>query len=130
MAKIMVVDDEPDIVFLVSKMLQKEGYDVIEAYNGEEGLNKLKSSKPDLILLDVMMPGINGWDTCKQMKNDPEYSSIPIAMLTVKSAEEDMEKSFKYAQCDAHIPKPIIREKMLNTVKWLLSNVPKTEARK
>ena len=123
METIMVVDDEPDIVYLVEKMLKKEGYDTIHAYNGEEALMKLENAKPDLILLDVMMPGISGWETSKKIKENPETSSIPIAMLTVKSTDEDMEKSFQYAHCDAHISKPIIREKMLSTVKWLLKNV-------
>ncbi len=126
MATIMIIDDEPDIVYLVEKMLKKEGFDVMHAYSGEEGLKKLENTKPDLILLDVMMPGINGWETSKKIKENPESSSIPIAMLTVKSTEEDMEKSFQYAHCDAHIAKPIIRKKMLSTVRWLLENVPKT----
>lgn len=128
MAKIMVVDDEPDIVYLVSKMLKKEGHEIVEAYSGREALEKLKTTRPDLILLDVMMPGINGWEVSKKIKSDPEYRSIPVAMLTIKSSEEDMEKSFMYARCDAHIGKPIIREKMLNTVRWLLENLPKSEA--
>jgi CheY-like chemotaxis protein len=123
----MIVDDEPDIVYIVSKMLKKEGFDVMEAYNGEEALKKISEKKPDLILLDVMMPGINGWETSRKIKSNPEHRTIPIAMLTVKSGEEDMEKSFKYAHCDAHIPKPIIREKMLNTIRWLLLNIPKKE---
>jgi CheY-like chemotaxis protein len=123
----MIVDDEPDIVYIVSKMLKKEGFDVMEAYNGEEALKKISEKKPDLILLDVMMPGINGWETSRKIKSNPEHRPIPIAMLTVKSGEEDMEKSFKYAHCDAHIPKPIIREKMLNTIRWLLLNIPKKE---
>lgn len=130
MTVIMVVDDEPDIVYLVSKMLKKEGFDVMEAYNGEEALEKIGEKKPDLILLDVMMPGIDGWETSKKIKSNPEHSLIPIAMLTVKSGEEDMEKSFKYALCDAHIPKPIIKEKMLNTIRWLLLNIPKEEGDK
>ncbi|RMF91223.1 MAG: response regulator [Methanobacteriota archaeon] len=127
MALIMVVDDEPDILYLVSKMLRKEGHEVIEALNGKQALEKLKERRPDLILLDVMMPGLNGWEVSKKIKSDPEYRSIPVAMLTVKSSEEDMEKSFMYANCDAHIAKPIIREKMLNTVRWLLQNLPKSE---
>ncbi len=130
MVTIMVVDDEPDIVYLVEKMLTKEGYDVMHADSGEQALEKLKTTKPDLMLLDVMMPGISGWETSKKIKEDPETSSIPIAMLTVKSTEEDMEKSFSYARCDAHIPKPIIRKKMFSTIRWLLENVPKAGVKK
>jgi CheY-like chemotaxis protein len=130
MIKIMVVDDEPDIVYLVSKMLKKEGYEVIEAFSGSRALEKLKKTTPDLILLDVMMPGLNGWETAKAIKSDPATRSIPIAMLTVKSSEEDKEKSFHYSHSDAHIPKPIMREKMLKTVQWLIDHVPKSEERK
>jgi len=130
MAKIMVVDDEPDIVYLVSKMLKKEGFEVAGATSGEDALEKIDSIDPDLILLDVMMPGISGWETSKQIKQNPKYSSVPIAMLTVKSSEEDMERSFQFASCDAHIPKPIIRKKMMSTVQWLLKNAPKTGGRK
>ncbi len=125
MATIMVVDDEPDIVYLVSKMLKKEGFDVIATNSGDEALEKLKEFTPDLILLDVMMPGINGWEAAKKIKEDPKLKSIPIAMLTVKSSEEDVEKSFAFGGSNAHIPKPIEREKMINTVRWLLENFPK-----
>lgn len=123
--KIMVVDDEPDIVVIVGEMLRKAGYDVIEARSGRECLEKLKKEKPDLILLDVMMPDILGWDVCKKIKGDEATRSIPVAMLTVKSTDKDKETSFKYAHCDAHINKPIIREKLLSTVEWLLKNIPK-----
>lgn len=127
--KIMVVDDEPDIVVIVGEMLRKAGYDVIEARSGRECLEKLKKEKPDLILLDVMMPDILGWDVCKKIKGDEATMSIPVAMLTVKSTDEDKERSFKYAHCDAHINKPIIREKLLSTVEWLLKNIPKKSLR-
>jgi CheY-like chemotaxis protein len=125
MKKIMVVDDEPDVVAVVGKMLRKAGYDVIGAYNSRECLEKLKKEKPDLILLDVMMPDILGWDVCKKIKEDEATKSIPVAMLTVKSTDEDKGRSFKYAHCDAHVNKPIIREKLLSTVEWLLKNIPK-----
>lgn len=123
MSRILVVDDEPDILYLVEKMLKKEGYQTLSAENGDEALKKLETEKVDLILLDVMMPGLNGWETAKKIKENPALKDIPVAMLTVKSSELDMERSFQYGGSDAHIPKPIVREKMLNTVKWLLKNV-------
>ncbi|HDH28063.1 MAG TPA: response regulator [Euryarchaeota archaeon] len=130
MAKIMVVDDEPDILYLVSKMLKNKGYVVVGANSGEKALEILEETDPDLIILDVMMPGISGWETSKRIKQNPRFSSVPIAMLTVKSSEEDMEKSFQFAHCNAHISKPIIREKMMSTVQWLLKNAPKNGGRK
>jgi CheY-like chemotaxis protein len=120
MTEIMVVDDEPDIVFIVKAMLKREGYKVTEALSGEECLEKLEKEKPDLILMDVMMPGLDGWETCKKIKEGKKTKSIPVVMLTVKTGEEDKIRSFQYAHCDGHIDKPIIKEKLINTVKWVL----------
>ena len=125
MAKIMVVDDEPDLIFLVRKILEKEGHEVIEADGGKECLEKLKTERPDLILLDVMMPDIDGWEVSKRIKADKELKSIPIAMLTVRTSEGDKSKSFQEAYANAHIDKPIIREKLIKTIEWLLEHFKK-----
>ncbi len=122
MKKIMVVDDEPDIVFLVQKILKNEGYDVVGASGGEEALEMVKTEKPDLILLDVMMPGMDGWETCKRIKEDDETKDIMVAMLTVKSEDEDKIQSFDYAVADWHIAKPIDRNKFSKTIEWLLTS--------
>ncbi len=124
--KIMVVDDEPDIVYVVRKMLEKGGYEVVEANSGEEALEKLKKEKPDLVLLDIMMPGIDGWETCRRIKKRKESKHVLVAMLTVMGNKADKEKSFQFSGADAHITKPIIKEKVLGTVAWLLKcNPPK-----
>ncbi len=125
MKKILVIDDEPDIVFLIKLILEKEGYKVIEANSGSEGLELAKKEKPDLILLDVMMPDMLGWEVSKKIKADKELSKIPVAMLTVKSAAEDKLKSLEEARADWHIAKPIDREKLLSTVAWLLEAPPR-----
>ena len=125
MKKILVIDDEPDIVFLIKLILEKEGYKVIEANSGSEGLKLAKKEKPDLILLDVMMPDMLGWEVSKKIKADKELSKIPVAMLTVKSAAEDKLKSLEEARADWHIAKPIDREKLLSTVAWLLEAPPR-----
>ncbi len=122
MIKIMVVDDEPDIIYLVSKILKGEGYEVVSARSGDEALKILKKEKPTLILLDVMMPGLDGWETCKRIKDDPALKNITVAMLTVKSEDEDKVQSFDYAIADWHIAKPIEKEKFVRTVKWLLTS--------
>lgn len=118
--KIMLVDDEPDILFVEKIILEKAGYEIIEANSGEECLEKLKTEKPDMILLDVMMPGINGWETCKRIKENESTKDIPVIMVTVKSSDEDMTKSFKYSQSDGHVSKPIIKEKLIQTIKWIV----------
>jgi two-component system alkaline phosphatase synthesis response regulator PhoP len=122
MVKIMVVDDEPDIVYIVGEMLKKNGYEVVGATSGEEALKKIRQEKPDLILLDIMMPGIDGWETCKRIKEGKDTRGILVAMLTVMDSDINKEKSFQFSGADAHITKPIIEHKILNTIEWLLKN--------
>lgn len=125
MTELMVVDDDPGIRFIVQKILSEEGYDVIEAESGAQCLEKLKVERPDLILLDIMMPGIDGWETCRKIKDDDDLKSIPVVILTVRGSDQDKSKSFQESGANAHITKPIIWEKLLSTVKWVLKNVPK-----
>ncbi|MFQ6136831.1 MAG: response regulator transcription factor [Candidatus Hydrothermarchaeales archaeon] len=128
MTKIMVVDDEDGMRFMIRKILEREGYEVTEAGSGEECLEMLKHDKPDLILLDVMMPGLDGWEVCKKIRENKESESITVAMLTVKSADEDKVKSFDEGLADWHINKPFERERLLKTVKWLLESPLKRES--
>ena len=89
MKKILIVDDEKDIVETLSFMLKAKGFECICAYDGEEGLNLAKKSSPDLVILDVMMPKINGYKICRLLKFDEKYKNIPIIMITARSQEED-----------------------------------------
>lgn len=82
--KIMVVDDEPDILFTVGQMLEMCGYEVIKAGTGEECLSKLSEVMPDLVLLDIMMPKVSGWDVAAKIKENPKWKNIPIVFLTAK----------------------------------------------
>lgn len=82
MPKILIVDDDPDLVEAVTMILESKDYDVIAAYGGIEGLEKAKTEKPDLIVLDVMMPDKDGYAVCKELKDDPQYREIPILLLT------------------------------------------------
>lgn len=125
MSKILVIDDEPDIVYLIRLILEKEGYEVVEANSGTQGLKLAEKEKPDLILLDVMMPDMLGWEVCRRIKANEELKKVPVAMLTVKSAAEDKLKSLDEARADWHIAKPIDREKLLSTVEWLLKSPPR-----
>ncbi|MBI5253492.1 MAG: response regulator [Euryarchaeota archaeon] len=117
MKKIMVVDDEPDILFLTGIMLKKRGYEIIEASSGEECLDKLKKEKPDLILLDIL--GVDGNKVLAEIKADEKFKSIPVVMFTVVAEERAM-SIFGCAGYDAYIEKPFSREKMLGTVDELL----------
>jgi len=120
MPLINVVDDDESIRFLLRLMLERAGYDVVEAESGEECLEKFDSVRPDLILLDINMPGINGWDVCKEIKERMPAILVPISMLSGLKTEEDLRKTFDYAHADAHIKKPIDRRELLDTVKILL----------
>jgi two-component system alkaline phosphatase synthesis response regulator PhoP len=117
--RIMVVDDEEDILRIVSEKLQWAGYDVIPACDGSECLEKIRSDKPDLVLLDVMMPGIDGLEVCRQIKQSPETKNIKVAVFTVRTSQRDRELSAEYL-ADAHIDKPISMDMLVKTVGRLL----------
>ncbi len=119
--KILVVDDEPDFVILIKKILEKEGYAVKEAYSGRECLACMKKETPDLIILDIMMPGISGWEVCRRIKSDRKTFTIPVIMLSIKNSKEDKEKSLFEFFADLHLDKPIGRKTLVNTVKNLIS---------
>jgi CheY-like chemotaxis protein len=127
MKKILVVDDESDILFVISKMLEREGYETVKAESGEKAVEVLKETKPDLILLDVMMPGWDGWETCSKIKANEETKQIPVAMLTAKTADADKIKALEECGAEWHISKPIDRPKFIETVKWLLDAPPRRE---
>lgn len=105
--KILVVDDEQDIVKVLNTYLTKEGFKVEEAFDGGECLLKVGEDKPDIILLDVMLPGIDGWEVCRKIKENPTTKSIFVSMLTVRGSPEDRKKSYIFAKADAHLTKPV-----------------------
>ncbi len=128
MAKIMVVDDEAEMVFLIKNILENGGHEVETAYSGKEALDKLESGiRPDLILLDVMMPGLNGWEVSRKIKEGEETKDIIVAMLTIKSEDEDKVTSLDRGLADWHISKPFKNEELLRTVNWLLERPIKRE---
>jgi two-component system OmpR family response regulator len=120
MSLINIVDDDDDIRLLLRLMLEKEGYDVVEAASGEECLDKFDSLKPDLLLLDVNMTGIEGWDVCRQIKENKQKISVPISMLSSLKTRENIRRSMEYAHADAYLTKPIDKKELLYTVKKLL----------
>jgi len=119
MAKILIIDDEPEIITLTRMMLQKAGYDVIEAESGKEGLEILKKEKIDLVLLDVVMPGMNGWEVCRKIKADENLRQIPVVMFTVYNSREDIIRS-RECGADTYLSKPFDREELLDVVRRLL----------
>ncbi len=120
--KILVVEDDPAALRLVSYTLEAEGYEVITAVNGVEALRKADQEAPDLVVLDIMLPGIDGFEVCHRLRSDPEspQARMPILMLTAKSQEADREMGQKVGG-DLYISKPATPEELTEAVKGLLA---------
>ena len=113
--KILVVDDEKDITETLSFMLKANGYDVITAFDGENGLKAAKEENPDLIILDVMMPKINGYKIARLLKYDNKYKHIPIIMVTARGQDTD-KLIGEETGADIYITKPFEFEEILNSI--------------
>ncbi len=124
-ARIFIVDDEEDILDLVEYNLAKEGYQVERFTTGEAILQKVKSDQPDLILLDLMLPGVDGLDVCRVIKHTPQTAGIPIIMLSAKGEEADIVTGLELG-ADDYIPKPFSTKILLARVKAVLrrKNMP------
>jgi len=117
MAKILAVDDEPDLIWVLKRLLERRGgHDIISAENGKSALEKTKKEKPDLVLLDIMMPDIDGWEVCRELKNNTETKDIPVIMLSVVTEKEGIKKSFEYANADWHVGKPFDIDVLLKII--------------
>jgi len=117
--KILVVDDEPALVEMTKMRLESNDYDVITAYDGQEALDKAKKENPDLIILDLMLPKMDGHKVCGLLKSDIRYSRIPIIIFTAKVQEEDRKLSQEMG-ADGYLLKPFDPKVLLEKVKELL----------
>ena len=115
--KVLIIDDEPDIREIVRIYLSDEGYDVIETDNGHDGILKAQELKPDLIVLDIMMPGINGFEVAKHLKDDPNTQDIPIIILSVLAHDSQYRQGIM-----DYISKPFRQEELVNTIHKIFSN--------
>jgi len=120
--KILVVDDDRVIQQLIEVNLELEGYEVVKASNGEEALAMFASERPDLVILDVMMPKLNGKDVCRKLKSDPETAKTPIIFLSARAQEIDVEAGLELG-ADAYVTKPFDPSTLLDTVSSLLGDV-------
>jgi len=118
-AKILVIDDEPDVVQLIEYNLKSAGYDVVSAADGREALEKARTLQPDLIILDLMLPEVEGLDVCKVLRRDPGTAGIPIVMLTAKASETDRVLGFELG-ADDYVTKPFSPRELVLRVKRLL----------
>ncbi|MCD6486401.1 MAG: response regulator [Syntrophobacterales bacterium] len=117
--KILVVDDEKDLVDLISYNLEKDGFTVVKAYDGEEALRQVRARKPHLVILDLMLPGIQGMDVCKLIRNDPENAFLPVIMLTAKGEEIDKILGLEMG-ADDYVTKPFSVRELLARVHAVL----------
>lgn len=120
--KILVVDDEPDVVEFLERTLKTEGFDVITAYDGISALDLVSAEKPDLVLLDIMMPMMSGYEVCQQIKSNPQTQSIPVICITSAHSHEARAHSFQVGAVDV-ITKPFYPSELIARIKRFL--IPK-----
>jgi DNA-binding response OmpR family regulator len=116
LAKILVVDDEPHMVKLVQANLQAAGYEVVSAMDGNQALEAAQSEMPDLIILDIMLPGVDGYEVCRRIR---EYSAVPVLMLTARGSEMDLVRGFDVG-ADDYLVKPFSVNELLVRVRAVL----------
>ena len=116
--KIMVVDDEPDTVDLIKLVLETEGFEVIIAYSGSDCLAKLDIEKPDAVLLDIMMPEMDGWEVFKKIRE--KHDDLPVAMLTIRNQDIDKMLGLHVLKAEDYITKPFGRKDLVERVKKMV----------
>lgn len=119
MANILIVDDSPTEIHVMTSMLEKHGFSVSTANSGEEGVERAKSDKPDLILMDVVMPGMNGFQAARQISSDAETSSIPIIIVSTKDQETDKMWGLRQGAKD-YVTKPANEKELIGKINTLL----------
>jgi two-component system alkaline phosphatase synthesis response regulator PhoP len=113
--KVLVVDDEVYILHILDFSLNAEGYEVITAEDGEQALAKAKSEQPDLVVLDVMMPKIDGYEACRKLKQDPKMKDVPVILLTAKGRDIDRKLGLEVG-ADDYITKPFSPSKLIEKI--------------
>ena len=119
--RILIVDDEADLVEVLALRLEANGYEVLRASDGQEGMDKARSEKPDLIILDLMLPKIDGYKVCRMLKFDEKYKKIPIILFTARAQEAD-KKTGEDVGCDTYITKPFDPQVLLAKIKELIKS--------
>ena len=117
--KLLIVDDEKNFVEMLSERLEAKGFDIVKAFNGKEGLEKAHSEKPDLVILDVIMPDMDGYGVCRKLKLEGNFKETPVIMLTAKFQPNDVEFGKKMG-ADAYFTKPLELDVLLHKVSALL----------
>ncbi len=118
---VLIVDDSPTEIHVLKGILTKQGYNVLVAENGEAGVEAAKSSKPDLILMDVVMPGLNGFQATRQLSRDPDTSDIPVILVTTKDQETDRAWGLRQGARE-YVVKPVSADELVSKIKSLLGS--------
>lgn len=119
MTRILIVDDSPTEVHVLKAMLEKHGYQVHVAVDGDQGMSKARSEQPDLILMDIVMPGVNGFQATRKLSKDPETASIPIIMISTKDQDTDRIWAKRQGALD-YITKPVTETELLTKISMVL----------
>ncbi|CAN5529787.1 N/A [soil metagenome] len=114
--KVLVCDDERHIVRLIQVNLERQGYQVVTAFDGKEGLEKIRAEKPQLVVLDVMMPYMDGFEVLKALRREPETENLPVIMLTAKAQDKDVFEGYHYG-ADMYLTKPFNPMELVTFVK-------------
>ena len=117
--EILIVDDEPGVVVAIQFLMEQQGYTVLVAKSGEDALEEIYRYKPDLAILDIMLPGISGWEVCEIVRLRPEYRNVKIVFFTAKGREMEIAKGLALG-ADAYITKPYSNAELVAKVKELL----------
>jgi two-component system alkaline phosphatase synthesis response regulator PhoP len=123
MKKILIVDDEPNIVMSLEYLLRRKKFDVFIARNGTEALESLGKSKPDLVLLDIMMPDVDGYEICEYIKSTPDLKHIKVIFLSAKSKKSDIEKGLELG-ADLYMVKPFSNKELVQNINVLVDSPP------
>ncbi len=117
--KVLIVDDEQDMVFGLRMMFEANNFEVMVAFDGQEALNIARQSRPDIMILDLMLPKVDGYRVCRMLKFDEKYRKIPIVMLTARTSAEEMKTGMDVG-ADEYIVKPFDQQVLMDKVKALL----------
>jgi DNA-binding response OmpR family regulator len=119
--EILIVDDEPGVVVAIRFLMEQQGYNVLVAKRGEEALDIIHECKPDLVLLDIMLPGISGWEVCEIIRLNPDCRNVKIVFLTARGDKAEIARGLNLG-ADAYITKPFTNDQLIARVKALLGN--------
>ncbi|MCL4265458.1 MAG: response regulator [Anaerolineae bacterium] len=123
---VLVVDDEDMTRKLLRLMLERDGFTILEAEDGQQALEVIAESKPDIVILDVMMPNMDGFTTCQELRSQPETATLPIILLSARSQTEAVQAGLE-SGADRYMTKPISKPELVQTITELLSGVPVVE---